>query len=99
MSAEASEERVAIDARVTGRVQGVGFRWWTCDEAEALGLAGWVRNEPDGSVRAHLEGPRRAVEAMVAALHRGPSAARVASVEVTPASPSPEPGHGVRILR
>ncbi|RMD94618.1 MAG: acylphosphatase [Alphaproteobacteria bacterium] len=94
-----TDDRIAIDARITGRVQGVGFRWWTCDEAEALGLSGWVRNEPDGSVRAHLEGPRPAVEAMIEALHRGPRAARVTGVEVTPAEPSPEPGRGIRILR
>lgn len=66
---------------VSGRVQGVGFRWHARAQAQELGLAGWVVNLPDGRVEAWVEGEPRAVEAMLAWLARGPSAARVTSVE------------------
>ena len=46
----------AVDLHVTGQVQGVSFRWYAAREATRLALAGWIRNEPDGSVRAHAEG-------------------------------------------
>lgn len=46
----------AIDARVQGMVQGVGFRYWTMGKAQELGLTGWVRNEADGDVTAHFGG-------------------------------------------
>jgi acylphosphatase len=72
----------AVDVRVTGRVQGVSFRWYAVREARRLGLAGWVRNEPDGAVAAHLEGPDDAVEEMVAWCGHGPPAARVDDVEL-----------------
>jgi acylphosphatase len=74
--------RKAVDATVTGRVQGVSFRWYAEQEAQRLGVAGWVRNEPDGSVAAHLEGESDAVDAMVEWLHQGPSLARVQHVAV-----------------
>jgi len=67
---------------VSGRVQGVGFRWHARAKAEELGLAGWVRNLPDGRVEALVEGEAPAVEAMLAWLARGPSAARVTGVQV-----------------
>lgn len=67
---------------VTGRVQGVGFRWAARDEAERLGLAGWVRNRPDGSVEAAFEGPRERVESMIAWCRKGPPSARVVDVRV-----------------
>ena len=75
----------AVDIRVTGRVQGVSFRFATEQEAQRLGLTGWVRNEPDGSVAVHAEGQPEAVEALVAWSRRGPAYAKVAGVEVTPA--------------
>jgi acylphosphatase len=71
----------AVEVRVTGRVQGVSFRWYAAREAGRLGLAGWVRNEPDGSVAAHLEGPDDAVDEMVTWCGHGPPAARVDRVE------------------
>ncbi len=71
-----------VRVRVTGRVQGVWFRGWTQGEAERLGLRGWVRNASDGSVEAVIAGPEAAVDAMLAALHRGPELARVDGVEV-----------------
>jgi acylphosphatase len=78
----------AVTVRVTGRVQGVAFRWYAVQEAERLGVRGWVRNEPDESVAAHLEGDDRAVEAMVEWCRHGPSSARVRHVAVTEAHPS-----------
>lgn len=75
----------AVDVRVVGRVQGVWFRASCADEAERLGVAGWVENRPDGSVGGHFEGPEAAVDALLAWCHRGPSHARVAAVEVTDA--------------
>ena len=63
--------------RVEGRVQGVWFRGWVRQEARALGLAGWVRNQRDGSVEALFSGPETRVQEMIAELHRGPPAARV----------------------
>lgn len=63
--------------RVTGRVQGVGFRYALRDEAQRLGLAGWVRNCSDGSVEALLQGDAQAVDAALRWARRGPRAARV----------------------
>lgn len=82
----------AVTLRITGRVQGVGFRAWTTARAEALGLAGWVRNRRDGSVEALIAGPTEAVGRMVAACHAGPSYARVTEVTTTPAEPPDAPG-------
>jgi acylphosphatase len=75
----------AVSVRVTGRVQGVAFRWYAVQEAERLGVTGWVRNEPDGSVLAHVEGEDDAVEAMVDWCRHGPSYASVRHVAVTQA--------------
>jgi acylphosphatase len=70
-------ELARIDATVTGRVQGVGFRWFVLDAARRLELRGWVANAFDGSVRCVAEGPRGDLEALVAELEHGPSGARV----------------------
>ena len=75
---------MAARAVVGGEVQGVGFRDGVRREALRLGVMGWVRNEDDGSVRVHAEGPEPAVEALLAYLREGPPAARVAAVEVEP---------------
>lgn len=64
-----------------GRVQGVFYRDWTVETARSLGLAGWVRNLPDGTVEAHLEGDPPAIRRMVAAMHDGPPQARVDRIE------------------
>jgi acylphosphatase len=69
-----------LDATVIGRVQGVGFRWFVLDAARSLGLAGWVANEADGSVRCVAEGPRLALEALLRELATGPMNAHVERV-------------------
>lgn len=75
----------AVHAVIEGRVQAVGFRYWTAREAQALSLRGWVRNRRDGSVEVLLAGPEAAVDAMVDACRRGPPAAQVSRVRVQPA--------------
>ena len=92
-------DEVALRVRVTGRVQGVWYRGWAADEAERLGLRGWVWNERDGSVAGALAGPRPAVEAMVAAMWHGPPDARVAKVETAPVADEGWAGFEVRRSR
>ncbi|RNM14923.1 acylphosphatase [Nocardioides pocheonensis] len=75
----------AVEVRITGLVQGVSFRFHTLQQARALGVAGWVRNEPDGSVTGHFEGSADAVEELVAWCRRGPAYAQVEDVAVSPA--------------
>jgi len=70
---------------VRGRVQGVSFRWYAVQEARRLGVTGWIRNDPDGSVRCHVEGDDAAVDAMVEWCHHGPSYASVRRVAVAEA--------------
>lgn len=74
---------VRVSATVSGRVQGVGFRYWTRDQAERLGLVGSAVNHPDGTVGVVAEGPRDAVEELVAALESGAAPGRVRDVETT----------------
>ena len=76
----------AVHAVIEGRVQAVGFRYWTAREAEALSLRGWVRNRRDGTVEALFAGPEAAVDAMVDSCRRGPPAAKVARVRAQPAN-------------
>ena len=71
-----------VRLRVTGRVQGVGYRAWATRNAAALGLRGWVRNRGDGAVELLATGPEDAVAAMIGAARRGPSTAQVAGVEI-----------------
>lgn len=73
-----------MDARLTvwvrGRVQGVGFRWWTQARAAELGLSGWAANLDDGRVEVVAEGPREACEALLLALRSGAPPGRVTSL-------------------
>ena len=87
---------IARHVRVTGRVQGVFFRAWTQEQAEELGLVGWVRNCPDGRVEAHVEGDDSAVEQMIERLKRGPPAAKVEDVRVWDVEPCEFDGFEVR---
>jgi acylphosphatase len=73
--------------QVSGRVQGVAFRYHALEEARRLGVAGWVRNLPDGRVEAWVEGDPAAVDDMLAWLRRGPPHARVDRLEVEEAHP------------
>ena len=66
---------------ISGRVQGVFFRWETMKRARALGVRGWVRNLSDGRVEAVFEGSEEAVEQMLEFCREGPPAARVTKVE------------------
>jgi acylphosphatase len=86
-----TDQRKAVHVRITGRVQGVGFRDWTRGEAIALGLTGWVRNEPDGSVHALLVGAESAVEAMLKRLWKGPRFGEVSDVRSEPATADDAP--------
>lgn len=76
---------------VRGRVQGVGFRWSCKDQADRLGVAGWVRNQPDGTVEVVAEGEDRFVDQMVGWCRQGPRHALVTDVEVSTEQPLGEP--------
>jgi acylphosphatase len=77
---------------ISGRVQGVGFRYATRERARSRDVAGWVRNNSDGTVVAVFEGPPEAVEALIAWCRRGPSGARVDDVKVELEAPNAERG-------
>ena len=73
---------------VRGRVQGVGFRWFVEREAHILGIAGWVRNNHDGSVEILAQGTRDQLSGLHSRLREGPRAARVDAVEVSDENPA-----------
>lgn len=81
---------VRAHAWVSGRVQGVFYRGSTRDEAARLGLVGWVKNLADGRVELVAEGPRAAVDSLVAWAHHGPEGARVDDVRVVDDTPTGE---------
>jgi acylphosphatase len=81
----------AFYARVSGRVQGVGFRYSTIMEARRLGVNGWVRNAADGDVEVWAEGSQENLAQLLSWLHRGPQFARVDLVEAEDKTP-----HGYR---
>jgi acylphosphatase len=87
----AAGEKKATEARrfvVRGRVQGVGFRWFVEREAHVLGIAGWVRNNSDGSVEVLAVGTREQIVGLRSRLREGPRAARVDAVEEAEANPA-----------
>ena len=73
---------MAKHLRISGRVQGVGFRFSMAEEAERLGVTGWVRNRRDGTVEAVVHGAPDAVAALLAWTRRGPRGAHVTEVQV-----------------
>ncbi len=73
-----------LHAVVRGRVQGVGFRWFVREAAHRLGLAGWVRNLPDGSVEVAADGDADLIASFRAALREGPSGATVTNIDELP---------------
>ena len=77
---------------IAGRVHGIGYRAWMVEKARALGLSGWVRNRPDGTVEALLAGDIAAVEELSRLCRRGPRLAEVSSIEEELAEPPEEPG-------
>lgn len=81
-----------VRVRIEGRVQGVWYRAWTQQQAENLGLNGWARNRPDGTVEALFSGPVETVDRMVAQCRDGPRLAKVTNVLETPADPPDDPG-------
>lgn len=95
MSPDPLPARRTVRLDIRGTVQGVGFRNWTQRLARQLGLAGWVRNRPDGSVEAVFNGPVAAVEEAIRRCRRGPASASVAGVGVS--EESGETGEGFEV--
>lgn len=90
----------AVRLLVSGRVQGVGFRYYAQDEARELGLRGWVRNLADGRVEAQAAGPAEAIARFAAALRRGPRGALVTDLVIEDLAAAPErAGGGFHIER
>ncbi|HWJ38736.1 MAG TPA: acylphosphatase [Sphingomicrobium sp.] len=77
-----AELKIARHVRIGGRVQGVFFRAWSKEQAERLGVSGWIRNCPDGSVEAHVEGSEQSIDRLVGLLRGGPPGARVDDLQV-----------------
>jgi acylphosphatase len=87
---------VRVHVFVEGWVQGVSFRYHTVQEAIRLGVSGWVRNLPDGRVEAIYEGPRDAIEELLAWTRRGPRWAHVTGLAIHDEKPKEERGFSVR---
>ncbi len=77
-----SDNSVRLHARVEGRVQGVGFRYFVLDNAQPLGITGWVRNRWDGSVEVLAEGAKNNLENLLTAIRRGPRRHTTTDVQV-----------------
>lgn len=90
-----TDDLVRVRLFVEGRVQGVNFRYSAYREAERLGVNGWARNLPDGTVEAVYEGPRDSVEQMIAWTRHGPEWARVTGMVVQDETPEGERGFGI----
>jgi len=73
-----------IHLRVVGKVQGVGFRWFVCEKAAALGVAGWVRNTADGDVEVVARGDSDRLAELASAVERGPKGSRVTAIHREP---------------
>ena len=82
-------EDKTVRLKITGRVQGVGFRDWASTKAHEHGLSGWVRNRRDGSVEVLLSGAPDAVDLFVYEAQRGPPAAQVRSIDEEPSTERP----------
>jgi acylphosphatase len=89
-------DEIAIRVVIEGRVQGVWYRGWTVDQADELGLRGWVRNRRDGSVEALFAGEEEVVRRMIDLCRKGPPHARVE--RITEALDQPPKGPGFRQL-
>src|SRR5205085_10784830 len=83
MNQDSTNDTQELHASVRGQVQGVGYRYFVVEKAHTLGLRGYTRNDWDGSVEVVAQGPRPALERLLALLRQGPSAARVTEVQIT----------------
>ncbi|KAB2917807.1 MAG: acylphosphatase [Hyphomicrobiaceae bacterium] len=92
MSSSSTSDRRTVRVRIEGRVQGVGFRYWTERVATELGLAGWVRNRRDGGVEAVFSGAADDVDEMLERCRDGPPSARVDFVKVLDEADPPAAG-------
>ncbi|KFK24795.1 hypothetical protein AALP_AA8G025900 [Arabis alpina] len=88
-SSQQSDSSKTVRMVIKGRVQGVCYRNWTVENAEQLGIKGWVRNRRDGSVEALFSGPVEVVEEMQQRCRRGPPAAMVTGLEAFPSDEVP----------
>jgi acylphosphatase len=88
-------DRTTVRLLIRGRVQGVGYRWWTRAEALRLDLDGWVRNRADGAVEVVASGPAPRVAELIALCRRGPAGAGVTNVDQFDAEAPPLPGFDV----
>lgn len=78
---------ICVRVRISGRVQGVGYRYFTRRNADELGVKGWVQNLPGGGVEAVLEGERKKVGELLAMMKTGPSGAMVSGMELSELEP------------
>lgn len=76
-----TESKIRVHLIISGRVQGVGYRYFIQKHANDLALSGWVQNQEDGSVEAEFEGPSNAVEKMIQFCREGPSHAKVEEIK------------------
>lgn len=87
---------IAREYLLSGRVQGVGFRYFAARVAHELGVSGWARNLSDGRVEVHAKGSTRQLDRFEARLREGPPAAQVRGVEIREASISDAEGFHIR---
>lgn len=80
---------LAIRAVIRGHVQGVFFRAYTRDKARQLSLAGWVRNNPDGTVECQAQGTEQSISEFISFLHEGSPSSRIDAVEIHKVMPDP----------
>ena len=77
-----SEDNLTVNMKITGKVQGVGFRYFVLREAQKLGINGWVSNKPNGAVEALAQGEKADLEQFIAKVKKGPSFSRVEDVSL-----------------
>jgi acylphosphatase len=94
----AADTDVTVRAIARGRVQGVGFRWFVREAAKRSSLAGWVRNNADGSVELVVRGPSSTVEDFLETVRGGPSGARVDSLDIAHNAAESSPARPFAIL-
>ncbi len=78
----------AVDMTASGRVQGVGFRFFVRESARRLGAKGWVKNMPDGSVSIHAEGDKETLDELIGRVRQGPAFGNVSGLDVEWVEPS-----------